>query len=181
MVEKDHPGLSVAAQCRLPSIPRSTFHHRPVDERAENLALMRMVDRQFMETPFYGGRQMTWHLRNDGHAMNPKRVRRLMRLMVKGTVALAGPRKPRNDAHLPKAEHQQAGQRPPAVPVPAPRPDDRPTEPGLMYRHYVDLNPNFPPASGKVLGLMRCIPSLDRLGLEFPASCSASLLWTAWA
>lgn len=50
-------------------------------ESAENLALMALIDRQFMETPFYGVCQMTWHLRNDGHAVNPKQVRRLMRLM----------------------------------------------------------------------------------------------------
>ena len=81
MVEKDHPRLSVAAQCRLLSIPRSTFYHRPAGEMAENLALMALIDRQFMETPFYGVRQMTWHLRNEGHAVNLKRVRRLMRLM----------------------------------------------------------------------------------------------------
>ena len=81
MVEKGRPGLSIGAQCRLLSIPRSTFYHRPAGESAENLALMALIDRQFMETPFYGVRQMTWHLRNEGHAVNPKRVRRLMRLM----------------------------------------------------------------------------------------------------
>jgi putative transposase len=81
MVEKGHPQLSVGAQCRLLSIPRSTFYHHPVGESAENLGLMALIDRQFMETPFYGVRQMTWHLRNEGHAVNPKRVRRLMRLM----------------------------------------------------------------------------------------------------
>ena len=81
MVEKGHPRLSVATQCRLLSIPRSTFYHRPAGETAENLALMVLIDRQFMETPFYGVRQMTRHLRNEGHAVNPKRVRRLMRLM----------------------------------------------------------------------------------------------------
>lgn len=42
---------------------------------------MALIDRRFMETPFYGVRQMTWRLRNVGHAVNPKRVRRLMRLM----------------------------------------------------------------------------------------------------
>ena len=42
---------------------------------------MAPIDRQFMETPFCGVRQMTWHPRNDGHAVNPKRVRRPMRLM----------------------------------------------------------------------------------------------------
>ncbi|MGR3433319.1 MAG: IS3 family transposase, partial [Shimia sp.] len=81
MVEKGHSRLSVAAQCRLLSIPRSSFYHRPAGETAGNLALMQIIDRQFMETPFFGVRQMTWHLRNEGHPMNPKRVRRLMRPM----------------------------------------------------------------------------------------------------
>ena len=42
---------------------------------------MTEIDRQFLETPFYGVRQMTWHLRAHGHHVNVKRVRRLMRLM----------------------------------------------------------------------------------------------------
>ena len=42
---------------------------------------MAEIDRQFLETPFYGVRQMTWHLRALGHGLNVKRVRRLMRLM----------------------------------------------------------------------------------------------------
>src|SRR5690554_6326278 len=42
---------------------------------------MRQIDEQFLETPFFGVRQMTWHLRNDGHLVNEKRIRRLMRLM----------------------------------------------------------------------------------------------------
>ena len=46
-----------------------------------NLTLMRLIDRQFLETPFYGVQQMTWHLQNEGHAVNVKRIRRLMRLM----------------------------------------------------------------------------------------------------
>ena len=39
------------------------------------------IDKQFLDTPFYGVRQMTWHLQNEGHAVNEKRIRRLMRLM----------------------------------------------------------------------------------------------------
>ena len=81
MVEKGHPRLSVAAQCRLLSLPRSTFYHRPAGETVENLALMQLIDRQFMETPFFGVRQRTWLLRYEGHVVIPKRVRRLMRLM----------------------------------------------------------------------------------------------------
>jgi putative transposase len=46
-----------------------------------NLDLMVVLDKQFLETPFYGVQQMTWYLRNDGHVVNSKRIRRLMRLM----------------------------------------------------------------------------------------------------
>ncbi len=81
MIQPDHSSLSVARQCRLLSISRSSYYHRPVGESAWNLALMAEIDRQFLETPFYGVRQMRWHLRARGHRVNVKRVRRLMRLM----------------------------------------------------------------------------------------------------
>jgi len=42
---------------------------------------MRRIDEQFLQTPFFAVRQMTWHLRNAGHLVNEKRIRRLMRLM----------------------------------------------------------------------------------------------------
>ncbi|WP_420845875.1 IS3 family transposase [Nitratireductor alexandrii] len=42
---------------------------------------MRRIDEQFLETPIFGVRQMTWHLRNDGHSVDEKRIRRLMRLI----------------------------------------------------------------------------------------------------
>ncbi len=81
MIERGHPDLPVTKQCRLLSISRSTYYHEPRGESPENLALMGMIDRQFLETPFYGARQMTWHLRAEGRLVNIKRVRRLMRLM----------------------------------------------------------------------------------------------------
>ena len=81
MIDRGHTVLSVTEQCRLLSIPRSTFYHVPRGETAGNLALMRRIDEQFLETPLYGVRQMTWHLRAEGERVNPKRVRRLMRLM----------------------------------------------------------------------------------------------------
>ncbi len=81
MVKKDHPRLSIAKQCRLLSISRSSFYYEPKGETTQNLVLMRLIDEQFLETPFYGVRQMTWHLRAQGHLVNEKRIRRLMRLM----------------------------------------------------------------------------------------------------
>ena len=81
MIQSNHPKLSVVRQCRLVSISRSGFYHQPRGESARNLALMTQIDRQFLDTPFYGAQQMTWHLRAQGHRVNIKRVRRLMRLM----------------------------------------------------------------------------------------------------
>jgi putative transposase len=52
-----------------------------VGETPANLALMRVIDEQFLETPWYGTRQMVRHLRRDGHGVGRERVRRLMRLM----------------------------------------------------------------------------------------------------
>lgn len=63
------------------SIWRSSFYCAPQGETEMNLALMQVIDRQFLGTPFYGVRQMTLHLQNEGHPVNQKRIRRLMRLM----------------------------------------------------------------------------------------------------
>ena len=79
MIERTHPKLSVGAQCQLLSIARSSFYYAPQGETALNLDLMLLIDKQFLETPFYGVRQMSWHLQNEGHAVNEKRIRRLMR------------------------------------------------------------------------------------------------------
>ena len=69
MVEKENPKLSIGKQCKLLSISRSSFYDQPRGETGLNLALIRQIDKRpaDLETPFFGVRQMTWHLRNDGH------------------------------------------------------------------------------------------------------------------
>ncbi|MFC3058452.1 hypothetical protein [Paenirhodobacter populi] len=57
MIERDHPALSIRAQYRLLSILRSSFCHEPEGEMEQNFGLMRMIDRQFLDTPFYGIRR----------------------------------------------------------------------------------------------------------------------------
>ncbi|RLQ87382.1 IS3 family transposase [Notoacmeibacter ruber] len=81
MVEPAHTFLSIGKQCALLSISRSSFYYTPKGETEMNLTLMRQIDEQFLETPFFGVRQMTWHLKNEGHPVNEKRIYRLMRLM----------------------------------------------------------------------------------------------------
>ena len=56
MIEPQHRELSVARQCELVSISRSGFYYQPAGETPLNLALMRLIDVQFLETPWYGSR-----------------------------------------------------------------------------------------------------------------------------
>jgi len=51
MIEPGHRGLSVVRQCALVSISRSGFYHRPSGETPLNLALMRLIDAQFLQPP----------------------------------------------------------------------------------------------------------------------------------
>lgn len=64
---------------------RSNLYYAPAlsegEERAENLAVMRMLDEQYTETPFYGIRRMTAWLHTKGYMVNHKRVGRLLRMM----------------------------------------------------------------------------------------------------
>ncbi len=85
-MEPEQPGLSISRQCRLLGISRSSWYYEAVGETTENLELMRLIDEHFMENPSYGARQMARYLRRQGHQVNRKRIRRLMRTM--GLMAL---------------------------------------------------------------------------------------------
>ena len=81
LVSVKHPRLSVVRQCELVDISRSSYYYPPSVENEYNLELMRKIDRQFLETPFYGSRQMARHLRRQGYAVGRTRIRCLMRRM----------------------------------------------------------------------------------------------------
>jgi putative transposase len=81
MIEPDHPELSVRQQCRLLDLARAGLYYQPRGESAENLHLMRLIDEAYTRWPFYGVPRMTAWLIREGYPVNPKRVRRLMRLM----------------------------------------------------------------------------------------------------
>jgi len=66
MIEPDHPRLSIVRQCELASISRSSFYRASTVENEATLRLMRLIDEQFLETPWYGSRQMARHLRRNG-------------------------------------------------------------------------------------------------------------------
>ena len=81
MIDPGHPRLSIVRQCELTSISRSSFFREPTAETEATLRLMRLIDEQFLETPWYGSRQMARHLRRNGWCVGRHRVRRLMSKM----------------------------------------------------------------------------------------------------
>jgi len=81
LVAEDHPQLSVRRQCDLLGLCRSSWYYQPATESAENLELMRLIDRQYTERPFFGSRKMVIGLQGQGYPVNRKRVQRLMRRM----------------------------------------------------------------------------------------------------
>jgi len=81
MIESEHQSLSIARQCELLGIARSSYYYEPVPMSEENLQLMRLLDEQYTRTPCYGTRKMTAWLNQQGYPVNRKRVTRLLRLM----------------------------------------------------------------------------------------------------
>jgi putative transposase len=81
LVEPEHPHLSIRRQCELLGLSRSTYYLGPATASEEDLRLMRLIDQQFLRTPFYGSRRMTVFLERSGETVNRKRVRRLMAVM----------------------------------------------------------------------------------------------------
>jgi len=81
LIEPEHLHVSIARQCELLQMARSSYYYEPAQESEENLQLMRLLDEQYTRLPFYGTRKMTAWLHTQGYEVNRKRVTRLLRLM----------------------------------------------------------------------------------------------------
>ena len=99
-MEPEHPRLSVARQCALLGLTRSSYYYAAVAAAPENLTLLRLLDEQYLRTPFYGILRMTAWLKAQGWRVNHKRVARLM-----ACLGLEGLR-PRRGCSRPGAGHR---------------------------------------------------------------------------
>ncbi len=96
---KPERDVSMRRQCELLGVNRSSLYYQPVEQSAEEQALMRRMDELHLEHPFFGSRMMAQSLRDEGQAINRKRAQRLMRLM--GLESLA----PKPNTSRPAPEH----------------------------------------------------------------------------
>jgi len=81
VVDRRHPSLSIARQCRLLDISRSGLYYRHKGVSDKDLALMKLIDRQYLVTPFYGARKIAACLKSQGNLVDRKHIQRLMRVM----------------------------------------------------------------------------------------------------
>ncbi len=80
LIEAENKQLSVAKQCGLLGLHRSRFYYEAIPETFENLQILRWLDEQYFETPFYGVLRLTALLSKSGYRANCKKVRRLMKV-----------------------------------------------------------------------------------------------------
>jgi putative transposase len=80
MINRANP-LPITQQCRILDLSRSSVYYKPVPLADSELALMRRIDEIHLKLPFYGNRKIRDQLQREGHKVNRKKVRRLMRLM----------------------------------------------------------------------------------------------------
>lgn len=91
---------SIRHQCELLEISRGAYYYEPCPETEANLALMRVLDELHLAHPVYGSRRLTVLLKQRGHEVNRKRVRRLLGRM--GIEAIY----PRRNLSLPGEGHE---------------------------------------------------------------------------
>jgi putative transposase len=70
LIEVCHPQLSVRRQCELVGLNRSSIYYQPACASPENLQLLRLMDEQYLKTPFYGSPRLTVWLNSRGLAVN---------------------------------------------------------------------------------------------------------------
>ena len=126
MIDPGHPRLSIVRECELASISRSSFYREPTAENEETLRLMRLIDEQFLQTPWYGSRHMHGICGVPAGAL--------------GAIAPSADAQDGFDTDLPKPEDQRTTSAASNMAIFASPSDHRSAEPDLVCRR--DLHPD---------------------------------------
>ena len=125
IVDREHPKLPIVRQCALLGVSRSSLYYRPKAVSEEDLSLMGEIDRQYLETPFYGSRRMKAWLERRGIQVSRKRVQRL----ADARHEAAG--------HLSATWHQPAGAGASGLSLLVEEHQDHPPQSGVGGRHHL--------------------------------------------
>jgi putative transposase len=81
LIEPSAKSISIAHQCKILNISRSSFYYQPKPISEYDLELMGHIDKMYTDHPCRGSRSMRNQLKRLGYKVNRKKVQRLMRLM----------------------------------------------------------------------------------------------------
>lgn len=79
LVDENDESYSVRRQCSILDLNRSSWYYEPVPLSKEDKLMMTLLDEQYTETPFWGVRNMTTHLRTLGYSIGKDHTRTLLR------------------------------------------------------------------------------------------------------
>ncbi len=99
LIEWNCREVSLSTQCELLSISKGALYYKPITMDPFSFAVMAFIDRQHMQTPFYGSRKLVVELGKNGYIVNRKRVQRLMRKMGISAIYPKRSLSQRNKAH----------------------------------------------------------------------------------
>jgi putative transposase len=81
LVNKQVNYFTVEHQCQLLSIPKSTFYYQPIGIQAEDLKIMSIMDRLYLEDPTMGTRRYAAEVTKRGYHLGRQHAKTLMQLM----------------------------------------------------------------------------------------------------
>ena len=87
-----HDKLSITQQCHLLGLPRSTYYYQPQPFNDEELALLRLMDEQYLKTPQYGARSYATWFQRQGIGVARKKAAAMMETL--GIISTARNRRP---------------------------------------------------------------------------------------
>src|SRR5206468_11758251 len=86
LIDRHDPALPVTRQCGLMTVSRSSVYRPPAPASDEDLAIMALIDRQYLARPYYGSRRQAAQLPTQGPPVHRNRVQRLRRPIGLGGV-----------------------------------------------------------------------------------------------
>ena len=88
MIDCNCTSLSIAKQCDLLSVNKSTYYYKQRSLTEKDLEIMKVIDEIYTEHPYFGTRRMSKYLELYDIIIGRKAVRRYYRIMaIEGPVA----------------------------------------------------------------------------------------------
>lgn len=99
MIDSNLKNISIAKQCDLLLINKSTYYYKQRGLTERDLRIMKIIDEIYTEHPYFGARRMSKHLEPYGFTVGRKAISRYYRIMAIEAVYPKMNLSKRNQAH----------------------------------------------------------------------------------